>query len=250
MTIEETIAKLTQMKMHAMAKSASERLNRPDHQDLSPGQLLGLIVDDEWLARENRKMSARLKAARFKIPATMEGIDYQIKRGVVKAKLLELANLSWIAHKRNIIFTGPTGSGKSYIAQALAHQACRRGFAVHFIRMSRLMDELELSRGDGSYRRYLTKLNKFDVLVVDDWGVCGLTEQGRQDLLEVIEERYEIRSTVLTTQKPIKNWHAFIGDDTIADAICDRLVHNAYKIDLRAEESVRKKKWGIRDESA
>lgn len=166
----------------------------------------------------------------------------------MKAKILELGNLAWISHKRNVILTGPTGSGKSYIAQALAHQACRRGFAAHYIRMSRLMDDLELSRGDGSYRRYLARLLKFDVLVIDDWGLAGLTEPGRQDLLEVIEERYEIRSTILTTQKPIKNWHAFIGDDTIADAICDRLVHNAYKIDLQGKDSMREKKGGIRDE--
>lgn len=249
MIIEETLTKLTQMKMHAMAKSAHDRLSRPDHQDLSHQEMLGLIVDDEWLSRENRKMSARLRSARFKIPATLEGIGYQTKRGLVKAKILDLGNLQWISHKRNVIFTGPTGSGKSYIAQALAHQACRRGFAAHYIRMSRLMDDLELSRGDGSYRRYLAKLLKFDVLVIDDWGIAGLTEQGRQDLLEVIEERYEIRSLILTTQKPIKNWHAFIGDDTIADAICDRLVHNAYKIELKqGEDSMRKHKGGISEE--
>lgn len=248
MTIEETITKLTQMKMHAMAKATRERLNRPDHQDLNHQEMLSLIVDDEWLARENRKMATRLKAAKFKIPATMESIDYQIKRGLIKTKILELGNFSWITHKRNIIFTGPTGSGKSHIAQALAHQACRSGFAAHFIRLSKLLSELNLARGDGSYHRYLAKLIKFNVLILDDWGIAPLAPQEQQDLLEVIEERYEIASTIVTTQLPIKHWHEFIGNATIADAICDRLVHNAYKIELNGKDSVRKLKGGIRDE--
>lgn len=248
MTIEETITKLTQMKMHAMAKSTRERLCRPDHQDLSHQEMLSLIVDDEWLSRENRKMKARLKAAKFKITATMESIDYQIKRGLVKNKILELGNLAWITHKRNIILTGPTGSGKSHIAQALAHQACRLGHTAHFIRLSRLLGELTLARGDGSYHRHLAKLIKFNVLILDDWGIAPLAPQEQQDLLEVIEERYEIASTIVTTQLPIKHWHEFIGNDTLADAICDRLVHNAYKIDLNGKDSVRKLKGGIRDE--
>ncbi|MBU0505357.1 IS21-like element helper ATPase IstB [bacterium] len=248
MTIEETIEKLGKMKMATMAKSIRERLSKPDHQDLSHQEMIGLIIDDEYLARENRKMNRRLKNAKFKIIATMEGIDYQIKRGLIKNKMLELGNLKWIIQKQNIIITGPTGAGKSFVAQALAHHACRQGYTARYSRLTKLLNELIVSRADGTYQKLLGKLLKYDVLILDDWGIAPLQPQEQQDLLEVIDDRYETRSTIITSQLPAKNWHEFIGNDTVADALCDRLVHNAYKIKLNGKDSVRKLKGGIKNE--
>ncbi len=247
MTLEETINKLRQLKLPVMASSAQDRLHRPDHQDLTHQDVFGLIVDDEYLARENRKMTNRLRFARFKIPATMEAIDYQIKRGLLKNKMLELANLNWIKQKQNIIITGPTGVGKSFVAQALGHQACLMGHSAHYTRLTRLLNELTIARADGSYRRCLNKLLRFDGLIFDVWGIAPLQPQEQQDLLEVIEERYEIKSTIITSQLPTKNWHEFIVNETVADALCDRLIHNAYKLDMKGE-SVRKLKGEIKDE--
>lgn len=241
MIVEETIQKLTQLRLSAMAGSLKNRLGSPDHQDLSHEEFVGLIVDDEWIHRENKKFQRRLENARFKIQALIPQIDHQIKRGLNKSLLLELAGLKWIINRQNIILTGPTGVGKSFIAQALGHQACTQGYTVHFLRLSKMLNQIYLARADGSYPKLLAKLAKFDVMILDDWGVSPLKEQESQDLLEVIEDRSEIKSTVITTQLPIKHWHEFIGNQTIADALCDRLIHNAYKIDLTGE-SIRKQK--------
>jgi len=239
MTFEETMAKLHQMKLHAMATSLKTRLAQTDHQDLSVQEMISLVVDDEWLDRENRKLTQRLKAARFKVPATLEAIDYGLKRNLVKAKILELATLHWVPMHQNVLLIGPTGVGKSFIAQALGHQACQRGHAVHYVRLTQLLQELHLGRAQGTYARLLARLLKYDVLILDDWGLVSLSMGEAKDLLEVIEGRHELKSTVVTSQLPTKHWHEFIGNETIADAICDRLVHNAYRIEMEGE-SVRK----------
>lgn len=240
MTLEETIAKLNQMKLFAMANSLTERLSRGDHQDLGIEEMISLVVDDEWLARENRKLRRRLKKARFKIPATLEAVDYQLRRaGLIKAKILDLSTLGWILRHQNLLVIGPTGIGKSFIAQAFGYHACQKGLGVHYARLTQLLHQLHLARADGTYGKRLGALLKYDLLILDDWGVSPLSQQESQDLLEVIEDRHEIKSTIVTTQLSTKHWHEFIGNETIADALCDRLVHNAHRIEMKGE-SVRK----------
>ena len=240
MTLEETVTKLNQMKLFAMARSLQERLSRGDHQDLGIEEMISLVVDDEWLDRENRKLSRRLKKARFKVPATLEAIDYQLRRaGLVKSKILDLSTLGWVFHHQNLLVIGPTGIGKSFIAQAFGYHACQKGLAVHYARLTQLLHQLHLARADGTYGKRLASLLKYDLLILDDWGVSSLDGQESKDLLEVIEDRHEIKSTIVTTQLSTKHWHEFIGNETVADAICDRLVHNAHKIEMDGE-SVRK----------
>jgi DNA replication protein DnaC len=168
MTLEVTISKLNAMRLNTMASSLKERLMRNDHQDVSLEDMFGLIVDDEWLARENRKLTRRLQQAKFKAQATLEDIDYQFKRGLVKSRLLDLSTLKWIVHHQDVLIVGPTGIGKSFIAQALGHQACMRGYTTHFIRASNLFHQFHISYADGSFGCLLAKLSKFDVLIIDD----------------------------------------------------------------------------------
>lgn len=225
-----------------MADSLKTRTGDPGHASLSHEEFVGLIIDDEWLSRENKRLKARLKTASFKLTALPEQIDYEKKRGLNKSLMLELTTLKWIINRQNIILTGPTGAGKSFIAQALGHQACLKSFSSHYIRLSKLLNELFVARADGSYNKLLAKLAKIDVLILDDWGLAKLKEQEAQDLLDIIEERSEIKSTIITSQLPIKNWHEFISNETLADAILDRIVHNAYKIDLKGTDSLRRQK--------
>ena len=245
MTLEETVNKLNQMKLFTMAKSLIERLARTDHQDLGVEETISLLVDDEWLSRENRKLTTRIKKAKFKIPATLEAIDYRVRRELIKSKLMDLSTLGWIARHQNLLLIGPAGIGKSFIAQALGHHACQKGFAVHYVRFTQLLHQLHLARADGTYGKLLSRLLKYDLLILDDW-VSSLEPQEAKDLLEVIEDRHEIKSTVITSQLPIKHWHEFIGNQTIADAICDRIVHNAHKIELQGE-SVRKLRGSVEE---
>lgn len=243
MTFEETITKLNAMKLHTMASSLKERLARGDHQDLSVDEVVGLIVDDEWMSRERRKLTRRLQVAKFKMPATMENIDYQLKRGLVKSKMLNLATLQWAKHHQDVLIIGSTGVGKSFLAQALGHHACIMGHTVHYIRASNLLHQCQLSHADGSFGHLLARMVKFDILIIDDWGIGTLKGQERRDMLDLIEERTEIKSTIITSQLPVDHWHEFIGDETIADAICDRLAHRAYRLDLEGE-SIRKVRAG------
>ena len=240
---QETLTKLRTMRLYQMARSLEERTSRPDHAELSGLELLGLIVDDEWLARENAGLASRLRFAKFKDRATAEDIDYKASRGLKRSTMLELLQLKWLEQKQNIAFTGPSGAGKSYLAQALGNKACRDGRRVMYLRLPKLLTALAQARADGSYANLLKRIEKTAVLILDDLGVCDLKENDRRDLLEIIEDRYDIGSTLITSQLPIKDWHAYFGGGRAADSLCDRLIHNCHRIELSADAgSLRKTK--------
>lgn len=222
-----------------MVDAIRQQLEQPSVQELSFEDRLAMIVAREWLFRENRRLTRRLKEARLKQQAAVEDIDFRQPRGLDKSVMLTLSTCQWIRNHQNVIITGPTGIGKSYLAEALAQKACREGFTALYYRSPRLFRDLAIARGDGNYSKLLIKLAKTDLLVVDDWGLSSLTDAERRDFLEVMEDRHGIRSTVITSRYPVAKWHELIGEPTLADAILDRIVHNAHKIVLKGE-SMRK----------
>ena len=236
-----TLEKLKTLKFHGMARAWQEQLNSSDFDSLSFGERFGLLVDREFSERENRRLKTRLKSARLRQQACMEDIDYQHQRGLDKSLMLSLGTCRWIDEHLNILLTGPTGTGKSFIACALAHRACMEGNKALYFRSSRLFSDLSMAKGDGRYNKLMSAIAKTDLLVIDDWGLSTLTDSERRDLLEIMEDRHGVRSTIIAAQLPVEHWHEVIGNPTLADAILDRLVHNAYKINLKGE-SMRKKK--------
>lgn len=241
MTVEETIDKLTRLKLPHMAQAYRELLATTPGGVLSVEECIGLLVDKEWTERENRRTARRIRDAKLGIPAYLEDVYCDPARGLDKAMLRSLGTCQWVRAKQNIIAIGATGTGKSYLAAALAEAACRHGFRVLRARVPRLLGELAIARADGSYHAALARLAKLDVLVLDDLLVAPLTDAERRDLLEVLEDRYDRASTVVTSQVPTKSWHESLSDPTVADAICDRLVHNAHVLSLKGG-SMRKKK--------
>lgn len=239
MLVEQTLEKLDAMKLHGMAKALRQWLEQPKERDLGPADLIGLLADAEWIYRENRKLDLRLRNAKLKQQACIEDIDYAHARGLSKSVVMELASSRWAQSHQNILLTGPTGVGKSYVACALGNKACRDGFSVAYRRASRLFDELAQARGDGTYPHVLRRIAKAQVLIVDDFGLEPLGATQRKELLEVLEDRYNVSSTIVTSQLEPKDWHQVIGDATLADAICDRLVHNAHRVKLGGD-SIRK----------
>ena len=236
-----TLDKLTALKFTGMAAALNEQIAMPDIEQLSFEERLGLLVDRETTVRDDRRLKTRLKKAKFRQNASIEDLDTRHARGLDKALIIELAGCSWIKRHLNLLITGPTGVGKTWIACALAHKACREGYSARYLRLPRLLEALPIAKGDGSYPRLLNDLAKTDVLILDDWGLSKLTAEQRRDLLEILEDRHDVRSTIVTSQLPIDQWHRIIGDPTLADAILDRLVHSAYKINLTGE-SMRKTK--------
>ena len=240
MLTHPTLDQLHGLKLAGMAKALEEQLQMTDLEELTFEERLGLLVDREVTERQNRKLQTRLKKARLRLNAALEDIDYRSPRGLDKSLILSLASCRWIKDHLNILITGPTGAGKSYLACALAQKACREGYRALYFRLPRLLQELAMARGDGRYGKVLITLAKNDLLVIDDWGLVPLDDHGRRDVLEILEDRHDVRSTLVTSQLPLANWHETIGHPTLADAILDRLVHNAYKIPLKGE-SMRKK---------
>ena len=234
-----TLDKLHALKLTGMAAALEDQSATPDITDLSFEERLGLLVDREMTERDNRRMSSRLRRAKLRHAAILEDIDYRNSRGLDKGLVQSLASCQWVKEHLNVLITGPTGVGKTWLACALAHKACREGYTAQYVRLTRLLRELTIAKGDGQYSKLLTNLAKVDVLILDDWGLMKLSAENRRDLLEVLEDRHGRRSTIATSQLPIEEWHGVIGDATLADAILDRLVHNAYKINLRGE-SMRK----------
>lgn len=246
MLLHPTIDKMKSMKLNGMAKALEEQMQMPDLHDLAFEERLGFLIDREETERENRRLQSRLRRAKLTQSACVEDIDWKPKRGLQKTMILKLTSCEWIASHLNLIVTGPTGVGKTYIACALAQKACQEGYSAEYHRLSRLFPALGIAKGDGSYGKLLLRLAKTDLIVLDDWGLAPFTDENRRDLLEILEDRHGKKSTLVTSQLPVSNWHKLIGDPTLADAILDRLVHDAYKIDLKGE-SMRKLKKKIED---
>jgi len=232
---EQTIATLNSLRLFGMARAFEERLNSPPHAELSHAEFIGLLVQDEKTYRDNQRLKRLLKRARLRQAACLEDIDYRHPRGLSKQVILELSSIRWLDARCNVLITGPTGVGKSYLACALGNFAARAGYTVLYIRAPRLFESLQQSRGDGSHLKTLTRLAKVQLLIIDDFLLTHPAEWERTDLLEIVEDRYQAGATIITSQCPIGDWHPNIGDPTLADAICDRLFHNAYKIELRGD---------------
>jgi DNA replication protein DnaC len=239
MLIEQTCEKLYAMNLNGMAAAFKEHLEQPNTNDLTFDERFALLVDRQWTWKEDRRMKRLISNARLKINACVEDIDYKTPRGLDKSLILRLSNCDWIKNAHNLIITGPTGVGKTYLACAMANRACRMGFSSFYIRIPKLFQDLAIARGDGSYPKIMKELTKAKLLIIDDLGLAPMSAPERRDLLEVIEDRHGLTSTVVAAQVPIDLWHENIRDPTIADAIMDRLVHNAYKIKLKGE-SMRK----------
>jgi len=241
MLTHPTLEKLQQLKFTGMIAALSEQINTTDIDQLTFDERLGLLVDREMTERENRKLSSRLRRAKLRFPqANMEDIDYRSPRGIDRSAMQALASCGWIKDHLNILITGPTGVGKSWLACALGQKGCREGYSVLYARLPRLMQELIIAKVDGRFPKMLTTLAKTDLLILDDWGLSKFTAEQRRDLLEILEDRHGQRSTIVTSQLPVEKWHGMIGDPTLADAILDRLIHNAYKFQLKGE-SMRKR---------
>jgi DNA replication protein DnaC len=225
---------LQALTLAAMAAAWTAQQQEAAMSQLSFDERFGLLVDAEWLARENARMTRTLKAAKLKLgQACLEAIDYPARRELDKALIRQLATGRWIAEHHHVLISGATGTGKTFVACALAHQACRQGYRALYWRVSRLFHALALARADGTYTRLLAKLARVDVLLLDDFGLVPLQEPERRDLLEILEDRYGTRSTIITSQVPPAHWHEYLGDPTLADAICDRLLHNAHRLVLK-----------------
>ena len=235
-----TFEQLHALRLSGMYQALMEQMQMPAITALSFEERLGLLVDRESTERENRRLTTRLRQAKLRQTACIEDIDYRHPRGLDKALMTRLVTCQWVHDRQNILITGPTGIGKTWLACALGHKACRKGWTALYLRLPRFLQELPIAKGDGRYGKLLTTLAKTDVLILDDWGLAPLNDENRRDLLELLDDRYDRRATMVTSQLPVDHWHEAIGEPTLADAILDRLVHNAYKISLQGE-SMRKR---------
>lgn len=234
-----TIEKLVMLRLTGMAEALKEQMSMPDIGSLGFDERMGLLVDREMTGRENKRLSVRLKEAKLREQACLEDIDYRHPRGLDKAVILKLASCQWIRDRHCLLICGSTGCGKTYVACALGHKAIMSGYTVLYVRMSEMLGNLAIGRGDGRYARIMKSFARADLLILDDFGLAPLTADSRRDLFEIVEERHGRKSTVVTSQIPVEKWHTAIGDPTIADAILDRLIHDAYKITMKGE-SMRK----------
>jgi DNA replication protein DnaC len=241
---EQTIEKLNAMKLFGMRDAFTEQLELPTYASLSFEERFGMLTDREWTDRENRKLTRRMKAARLKIHACLEEVDYSHPRGLDESLVRSLASCEWVRSHSSVLITGKTGTGKTFIACALADRAVRSGYTALYYRAPRLFSDVLIAKADGSYVKLLSKLARADILLIDDFGLSCLEEAERRELLEVMEDRSGSGSTVVTSQLPVSSWHEVIGEPTIADAVLDRLVHCSYRIELKGPSMRKKRKGG------
>ena len=241
---EQTLDKLYTMKLTGMADAFRDQLNQPSIHDLSFEERFAFLVDQHFTWKEDRRMQTLLRQARLKDSACVEDIDYKTPRGLDKSVIMSLSGCGWIKKAQNLIITGSTGAGKTYIACAMANSACRKGLPALYKRAPRLFQEIAVARADGSYPKLMNKLLKTKVLIIDDFCIAPMKDAERKDLLEVIDDRQKLSSTIISTQVPVKNWFDIIGDPTMADAILDRIVHNAHRIELDGD-SMRKRRSSL-----
>ncbi len=245
---QQTLQQLRILKLIGMADALEQQQTQPaTHDELCFEERLSLLVDRETTHRHNNKITRLLKVAKLKLQANPEDVDYSHPRGLMKSQFAQLLNGQWLQQHHNILLTGPTGCGKTYLACVLATQACRQGYSVRYFRTSRLLEDLSIAHGDGRFSKLIQQLAKTDVLLLDDWGLEKLSLGQRNDLLEIMEDRHGSKSTLITSQLPIHQWHQSIGDATLADAILDRLLHNAHKVKLKGE-SMRKMMCDFEDD--
>lgn len=240
MLLQPVVEKLRDMRLYGMLLSMEEQAESSQYRKLSFEERLGFLVDREWSMRQDKRLKKRIRNARFKDKAQVEDLDFSAQRGLDRSQILYLAQGEWITKHLNTIISGPTGTGKTYLACALGDAACRHGFTALYYQMPKLLRELYASHRDGSYDKALNRLTKANLIILDDWLIDGLSFIQTKDMLEILDDRYNKASTILATQLPVSNWHTRFEDPTLADAIMDRVVHNAYRIELKGE-SMRKK---------
>ena len=240
MLIHPILEQLQHLKLTGMHRALEQQLQMNDLEQLSFEERLGLLVDCESTERADRRLQYRLRKARLKQNACIEDIDYRHRRGLDKILMTRLATGHWLSERLNVLITGPAGVGKTWLACAIAHKACRDAHSARYLRLPRLFQELAIARADGRYAKLLAELARTELLVLDDWGIAPIGDDARPDLLEILDDRHNTRSTIVTSQLPVENWHDYLGEPTLADAILDRLVHNAYRITLKGE-SMRKR---------
>ncbi len=235
MLAHQTAEKLKKMRLPGMAEAFLNQLSQPSNTTMSFEEKLGLLVDYEWTHRQNRKLERMLKKASFKISACMEDIDYQHPRELNRKVMENLSTCQWILSAQNVIITGPTGTGKTYLSCALGNQGCRQGFSTRYFQVSKLLSKINMAKGDGTLPKLLNELAKTDLLVIDDFGLAPINAPEGRDILEIIDDRYQRGSTIVSAQLPVEHWHETIADPTVADAILDRLIHNAHKLILKGD---------------